>query len=97
MGTSWYTMEWKSLEIKTRSFNEAGYTVNGSQRGPFTVNIMNGVGWTGVPTLPLRPLRAWQSWPPPKAGSRVHAIICMADGWGTGSHVSPAGETDGRF
>lgn len=31
--------------------------LNNSQRGPFTVNIMNGVGWAGVPTLPLRPLQ----------------------------------------
>lgn len=71
--------------------------MNNSQRGPFTVNIMNGVGWPGVPTLPLRPLGAGQSWPPQKAGSRVHAIICMAEGWGTGSRVSPAGETDRSF
>lgn len=56
--------------------------LNNSQRGPFTVNIMNGVGGIGRPTLPLRPLlepgRAGLL-KAVAAGSRVHAIICMAE------------------
>lgn len=51
----------------------------------------------GVHTLPLRPLGAQQSWPPQKAGSRVHAIICMAEGWGTGSRVSRLARQMGAF
>lgn len=57
---------------------------------------------SGVPTLPLRPLseEPGQSGPPQTAvaaGSWVHAIICMAECWGTGSRVSLAGETDKSF
>lgn len=57
--------------------------LNNSQRGPFTVNIMNGVGCIGSPHPSSEAsLRAGQSWPSLKAvaaGGRVHAIICMAE------------------
>lgn len=73
------------------------YTQQQPER-PFTVNIMNGVGWVGSPHPSSEP----QSWAEPvssggSSNSRVHVIICMAEHRATGSRVSPTGETDESF
>lgn len=71
------------------------YTQQQPER-PFTVNIMNGVGWVGSSHPSSEP----QSWAEPvssdssSSSSQVHVIICMAECRATGSRVSPTGETD---